>query len=240
MGYTFHRLWHQLTLKLFEFFDNPSSKPFRVETFEKFVRDFETRLNQLRLVEMAVKVSKEIDSRLIMLLFSQNHVDTCLSADPQTHLTFLTSLLPRIDTKISQEAHVLLLATIAHAKLLYGDLEGTKTEMDAAWKVLDELSSVDNTVNAAYYGVAADYYKVCPYFLLSIELRNKKILTQAQAKAEYAPYYRNSLLFLACVDPATDMSIEERLIRAHDLGISAFLGDTIYNFGELVCPGASD
>jgi len=39
---------------------------------------------------------------------------------------------------------------------------------------------------------------------------------------------------LACVDPATDMSAEERLIRAHDLGISAFLGDTIYNFGELV------
>ena len=66
------------------------------------------------------------------------------------------------------------------------------------------------------------------------------MLTQAQAKAEYAPYYRNSLLFLACVDPATDMSIEECLTRAHDLGISAFLGDTIYNFGELVCSSASD
>jgi 26S proteasome regulatory subunit N9 len=55
-----------------------------------------------------------------------------------------------------------------------------------------------------------------------------------QAKAEYAPYYKNSLLYLACVDPATDMSEEERLVRAHDLGISAFLADTIYNFGELV------
>lgn len=30
------------------------------------------------------------------------------------------------------------------------------------------------------------------------------------------------------------MSPEERLIRAHDLSVSAFLGDTIYNFGELV------
>jgi hypothetical protein len=30
------------------------------------------------------------------------------------------------------------------------------------------------------------------------------------------------------------MSAEDRLARAHDLGISAFLGDTIYNFGELV------
>ena len=32
--------------------------------------------------------------------------------------------------------------------------------MDTAWKVLDQLSGVDNAVNAAYYGVAADYYKV--------------------------------------------------------------------------------
>ena len=30
------------------------------------------------------------------------------------------------------------------------------------------------------------------------------------------------------------MSPEERLIRAHDLSVSALLGDTIYNFGELV------
>ena len=32
--------------------------------------------------------------------------------------------------------------------------------MDAAWKVLDELSGVDTGVNAAYYSIAADYYKV--------------------------------------------------------------------------------
>lgn len=55
-----------------------------------------------------------------------------------------------------------------------------------------------------------------------------------QAKAEYAPYYKNSLLYLACIDPAKDLTAEERLVRAHDLGISAFLGETIYNFGELV------
>ena len=57
-----YRLWHQITLKLLEFFDHPLSKPYRVDVFDKFVRDFEGKLNQLRLVEMAVKVSKEIDS----------------------------------------------------------------------------------------------------------------------------------------------------------------------------------
>ncbi|KAF6745602.1 hypothetical protein DFP72DRAFT_925597 [Ephemerocybe angulata] len=188
------KLWHQLTNKLFEFFDLPAARPYRVDVFEQFVRDFESKINQLKLVEMGVKVSKDIDN-------------------PQTHLTFLTSLLSRVDTAASPEAHVLLLASIAHAKLLYGDLEGTKSDMDSAWAVLDKLDNVDSRVNAAYYGVAADYYK---------------------AKAEYAPYYRHSLLYLACVDPEKDLSEEERLLRAHDLSISAFLGDSIYNFGELL------
>jgi 26S proteasome regulatory subunit N9 len=81
-------------------------------------------------------------------------------ADPKIHLTFLTDLLSRIDVKKSQDAHVLLLASIAHAKLLYGDLAGTKTDMDEAWKILDNMTGVEDGVNAAYYGVAADYYKV--------------------------------------------------------------------------------
>ena len=65
-----HRLWHQLTLKLFEFFDHPLSKPYRVDVYAQFVRDFETKLNQLRLVEMGVKVSKEIDSAYNTTSFS--------------------------------------------------------------------------------------------------------------------------------------------------------------------------
>ncbi|KAF8624294.1 hypothetical protein AX15_005927 [Amanita polypyramis BW_CC] len=143
---------------------------------------------------MGVKVSREVEN-------------------PQVHLSFLTSLLSRIDTEKSKDAHVLLLATIARAKLLYGDLEGTRSDMEKAWSVLDTLDDVEPGVNAAYYGLAADYYK---------------------AKSEYAPYYKNSLLYLACVDPEKDMSHEERLLRAHDLGVSALLGDTIYNFGELL------
>ena len=61
-SWAIHRLWHQLTLKLFDFFRHELSKPYRVDVFEKFVQDFESKLNQLRLVEMGVIVSKEIDS----------------------------------------------------------------------------------------------------------------------------------------------------------------------------------
>ena len=66
----------------------------------------------------------------------------------------------RINAENAKEAHVLLLATIAHAKLLFGDLEGTKTDLNAAEDILNELSGVDTGVNAALYGVFAAYCKV--------------------------------------------------------------------------------
>ncbi|KAF9791981.1 hypothetical protein BJ322DRAFT_1026512 [Thelephora terrestris] len=188
------KLWHQMTLKLVEFFDDPLSQEYQVDVYDRFVRDFAAKLNSLKLVEMGVKVSRQIDN-------------------PSDHIGFLSDILLRIDKDKSQEAYVLLLATIARAKLVFGDIEGTKADMDAAWKVLDELSGVDTGVNAAYYSIAADYYK---------------------AKAEYGSYYKNSLLYLACVNVATDLTAEDRLSRAHDLGIAAFLGDQIYNFGELL------
>ena len=31
-----------------------------------------------------------------------------------------------------------------------------------------------------------------------------------------------------------DLDVESRIQRAHDLGLAALLGDTIYNFGELL------
>lgn len=56
-----------------------------------------------------------------------------------------------------------------------------------------------------------------------------------QAKGDYSAYYKNSLLYLACIDITKDLTAEDRTERAHDLALSAFLAETIYNFGELVC-----
>jgi 26S proteasome regulatory subunit N9 len=84
-------------------------------------------------------------------------------------------------------------------------------------QLLDTIDSVEPTVHAAYYNVAADYYKVKP---------------------AYGPYYRHALLYLACL-PDLDstpppLTAEEKLGRAHDLTLAALLGEEIYNFGELV------
>jgi hypothetical protein len=60
-----------------------------------------------------------------------------------------------------------------------------------------------------------------------------------QARAEYADYYKNSLLYLACVNVETDLLPQQRYERAHDLAVAALLGK-IYNFGELVGARRSD
>ena len=75
-----YRLWHQLTQKLFEFFAHSASQPYRVDVFERFVRDFEGKLNQLRLVEMGVKVSKDIDSLCLLVIQSKHMTDIARNA----------------------------------------------------------------------------------------------------------------------------------------------------------------
>lgn len=76
-----------------------------------------------------------------------------------------TSALP---LPANKEAHILLLSTISRAKLIFGDLESAKVDMDEAYKVLDDLEGVESSVRAAYYDVAAQYHKVCFIFILLI------------------------------------------------------------------------
>jgi 26S proteasome regulatory subunit N9 len=93
------------------------------------------------------------------------------------------------------------------------DLSACQKTLEQCEKLLGEQDSVEPVVNAGYYGVAAEYYKVKP---------------------DYSPYYKHALLYLACVDTDKELGAEDRVNRARDLCIAALLGDTIYNFGELV------
>lgn len=51
--------------------------------------------------------------------------------------------------------------------------------------------------------------------------------------ADFAAYYRNTLLYLACID-LTTLSSEEKQNRAYHLSIAALVSESIYNFGELL------
>lgn len=49
----------------------------------------------------------------------------------------------------------------AHFKLLLGDMTGTKEAMDKCGKIVEAMDAVDRGVNASFYRVSGDYFKVC-------------------------------------------------------------------------------
>lgn len=130
--------------------------------------------------------------------------------DPKDSIAFLDKIASKVVDE--KEAYVLALMEAAHYKLVLNDAEGTKNAIEECETILDSLSGVEPVIHAGFYRVCADFYK---------------------AKGDYGLYYKNALLFLACVE-LENISPQEKLERAHDLAISALLGESLYNFGELL------
>ncbi|RKP09871.1 hypothetical protein THASP1DRAFT_13660 [Thamnocephalis sphaerospora] len=126
-------------------------------------------------------------------------------------IQFLTAVAEKVDRNEARQAHVQAVMETAHYRLLLGDLDQCKEAMDRCETVLEGFG-VQTSVHASFYRVCSDYYK---------------------AKADYPRFYKHALLFLACFD-LNELQLDVRQERAHDLAISALLGDTIYNFGDLL------
>ena len=53
------KLWHQLTDSLIQFFSHPGSEPQRLPFFKIFILKFADKINQLKLVELALKAATQ-------------------------------------------------------------------------------------------------------------------------------------------------------------------------------------
>ncbi|KAM7507257.1 hypothetical protein LguiA_017710 [Lonicera macranthoides] len=93
-----------------------------------------------------------------------------------------------------------------------GDQKECKKLLDDGKSTLDSMTDVDPSVYASYYWVSSQYYK---------------------ARQEFAEFYKSALLYLAYT---SDESLSEsfKLDLAFELSLSALLGESIYNFGELL------
>ncbi|EWC45548.1 hypothetical protein DRE_05406 [Drechslerella stenobrocha 248] len=131
--------------------------------------------------------------------------------DKQNALNFLNELKGKVKGT-SQEAYVYATVEGAKIKLQLEDFEGVRADLDESEKILDKFDSVESMVHASFYSANADYY---------------------HARQEFASYYKNSLLYLACIN-IEDLPTEDRQSRAYHLAVSALAADTIYNFGELL------
>ncbi|KAG8529279.1 uncharacterized protein KY384_005914 [Bacidia gigantensis] len=132
--------------------------------------------------------------------------------DDQERLDFFTDLAKKVNKPSSQDAYVYALVAGAEVKLRLQDLEGARKDLDTAELILDTFDSVEVEVHAAFYRTSASYY---------------------QAKADFALFYRSTLLYLACIE-TNALSSSESQHLAYDLSIAALISDSIYNFGELL------
>ncbi|KAJ5570613.1 uncharacterized protein N7459_010043 [Penicillium hispanicum] len=133
-------------------------------------------------------------------------------ADDKERLAFLTSLAGKVDQPESQDAYVYALADVANVKLRLHDLDGAQKDLASCQRVLDSFDAVETVVHASFYKVNADYY---------------------HSKQEFASFYKNALLYLACID-LEELAESERVSRAYNLSVAALVSDSIYNFGELL------
>ncbi|PSN62381.1 hypothetical protein BS50DRAFT_559733 [Corynespora cassiicola Philippines] len=187
------KLWHELTDKLIEYFDQPESAKQRIPLFDTFIKSFANKINQLKLVTLGLNTATQYK-------------------DENERLKFVSDLANRVNKPASQDAYVYATVAAASIQLRLGDYDGTREKLDECEKILDTFDSVETVVHAAFYRASAEYYK---------------------AKHEFAAFYKNALLFLACID-LDDLDLRERQSRAYDLSIAALVSDSIYNFGELL------
>ncbi|RDA90933.1 hypothetical protein CP533_5338 [Ophiocordyceps camponoti-saundersi (nom. inval.)] len=132
------KLWHQLTEALIQFFDHPDSAPQRLPFYKTFILNFADKINQLKLVDLALKAGTQYD---------------------QERLEFLQSVAKRVDAENSQDSLVFASVAVARVKLNLNELDEARKDLDSAERILDSFDSVEAIVHAAFYDANASYYQ---------------------------------------------------------------------------------
>uniref|UniRef100_A0A8B9GUF4 26S proteasome non-ATPase regulatory subunit 13 n=1 Tax=Astyanax mexicanus TaxID=7994 RepID=A0A8B9GUF4_ASTMX len=134
------KLWHQLTLKLSDFVQDPyfSKGDALIQLYENFISDFEHRINPLSLVEMILHVVRQMP-------------------DPNTAITFLEKTREKV--KASDEAVILCKTKIGSLKLDINDLPATKKLIEEVEELLNSLPGV-TSIHGRFYDLSSKYYRI--------------------------------------------------------------------------------
>jgi len=130
--------------------------------------------------------------------------------DNESAVAFLNSLIEVV--KYAPEAKILLQCAIGTLYLQDKEMKKVKQLLEECKESLDSLTGVEAVVNSSFYILSATYHKV-----------------NENAEA----YYNDMLLYLSHIKPES-LSQEEQASIAYDLGIAALVGESVYNFTELL------
>jgi 26S proteasome regulatory subunit N9 len=128
---------------------------------------------------------------------------------PEETLTFLATIKEKVKT--SQDASILTSILMCRVKLALNDLQGVKLILEEISPLVDAETGV-TPVHGRYFQLSSDYH---------------------QKVGNHNDYYRDCLRYLGCID-LTSKSTESLKGMAFALSLAALLGDSIYNFGELL------
>lgn len=133
------KLWHQLTLQLLDFVQDPEcvKGDGLIKLYENFISDFEHRINPLSLVEIILHVVRQM-------------------TDPTVALSFLEKTREKV--KSSDEAVILCRTAIGALKLNIGDLQATKETIEGVEEMLGGLAGV-TSVHSRFYDLSSKYYQ---------------------------------------------------------------------------------
>ncbi|KAG8563789.1 hypothetical protein GDO81_016201 [Engystomops pustulosus] len=133
------KLWHQLTLQLLDFVQDPecAKGDGLIKLYENFISDFEHRINPLSLVEIILHVVRQM-------------------TDPTVALNFLEKTREKV--KSSDEAVILCRTAIGALKLNIGDLQATKETIEGVEEMLGALPGV-TSVHSRFYDLSSKYYQ---------------------------------------------------------------------------------
>lgn len=124
-------------------------------------------------------------------------------------LTFLSGIKEKVKT--NQDAWILCSILMCRVKLAQNDLSGVKTILEEISPLVDAEAGV-TPVHGRYFQLSSDYH---------------------QTVGNHNAYYRDGLRYLGCIDMASQ-STESLKSMAFALSLAALLGDSVYNFGELL------
>lgn len=204
------KLYHQLTLTLNEFYENPESKNnrLRIKIYDLFISQFSHKLNSIQVVDF-------------LLASFEDDKEECLNKLLQLKETFVKQLRnnytnkSEIEETINNDESIIYIdLQIARYYLILNNLEKSETILEHLNPKFESTfeNEFSSKINSAFYLTKCQLYKI---------------------NENYNLFYLNGLLYLSSIKNKS-LSIEEQQMLCYDLCIAALLGDKIYNFGELL------
>lgn len=198
------KLWHQLTIVLLDYTSNEPFGELLVQLYENFILSIESKLNQLRLAQIMVTVAKRYSELAAAIEFLTKCLERIRTREAAKSKATMTADIP--------QARVFCECELASLQLRTGFAQSIKSVIESSGQFLDNTIGVESIVYSSHYRLQLEF---------------------AKAGTDAEGFYKNSLLYLAYT-PLDTIPQSDQGSLAFDLCLAALVGETIYNFGDLL------